>query len=196
MGIDSKKIMDLRQRTGAGVNDISAALEQANGDAERAIVLLRERGAVKAAKKAAERTTGVGIIEAYRHANGRVGVLIELRCETDFVAKNPEFQGLAHDLALQVAAGGASYVRPQEIPAEVIEAERNIARTQLAAEGKPAAMIDKIVEGKLQKWYAESCLLNQAFIKDETVTVQQLIERLVAKIGEKIEVGKFVRLTA
>lgn len=195
MGIDSKKIMDLRQRTGAGVNDISAALQQANGDAERAIVLLRERGAVKAAKKAA-RTTGVGIIEAYRHANGRVGVLIELRCETDFVAKNSEFQGLAHDLALQVAAGGASYVSPQEIPAEVIEAERNIARTQLAAEGKPAAMIDKIVEGKLQKWYAESCLLNQAFIKDETVTVQQLIERLVAKIGEKIEVGKFVRLTA
>lgn len=188
--------MELRQRTGAGINDISAALQQSGGDAERAIVLLRERGAVKAAKKAAERSTGIGVIESYVHAQGRVGVLLELRCESDFVARTGDFRTLAHDLAMQVAATGAAYLRPEDVPDSVVEAERHIAREQLRDSGKPAAMRDKIIEGKLQKWYAESCLLQQPFIKDESLTVQQLIDRAVAKLGEKIEVGKFTRLTA
>lgn len=188
--------MELRQRTGAGINDISAALQQSGGDAERAIVLLRERGAVKAAKTAAERSTGVGVIESYVHANGRVGVLLELRCESDFVARTDDFRALAHNLAMQVAATGASYLRPEDVPADVVVAERHIAREQLRDSGKPAVMVGKIVEGKLQKWYAESCLLLQPFIKDESLSVQQLIDRAVAKLGEKIEVGKFIRLTA
>ncbi len=196
MAIDPKKIMELRQRTGAGVNDISAALVQSGGDVEQAIVLLRERGAIKAAKKAAERSTGVGVIESYVHANGRVGVLLELRCESDFVARTDDFRTLAHDLAMQVAATGAAYLRPQDVPADAVEAEARIAREQLRESGKPAAMLEKIVEGKLEKWYAESCLLQQPFIKDESLTVQQLIDRAVAKLGEKIEVGQFTRLTA
>ena len=196
MAIDQKKILELRQRTGAGINDISAALQQSGGDAEQAIVLLRERGAIKASKKTAERSTGVGMIESYVHANGRVGVLLELRCESDFVARTDDFRTLAHDVAMQVAATGAAYLRPEDVPADVVEAERRIAREQLRDSGKPAAMLDKIIEGKLQKWYAESCLLQQPFIKDESLTVQQLIDRAVAKLGEKIEVGKFTRLTA
>ena len=195
MGIDSKSILKLREISGAGIGDCQEALKSCMGDMDKALEFLRKKGAVKAAKKIAERSTNQGIIEAYIHAQGKVGVLVELRCETDFVAKNDEFKQLAHDIAMQIAAANPLYLSPDAIPQEVIDKEKEIYREQMANEKKPANIIDKIIGGKLEKYYQEVCLLKQTFIKDENLTLETLIQQKIAKIGEKIEVARFVRFS-
>ena len=187
MAVDTKLLTQLRQLTGAGVVDCQAALQEANSDLDKAIEILRKKGAIKAAKKAATRTAGEGIIESYIHNNGKVGVLVKLLAETDFVARNQEFKELAHDLALQIAATNPSYLRPEDIP------KKEIYRAQLKNEGKPKAAWDKIIAGKLAKYYQQVCLLQQPFIKDDKLTIEQLIAQKIAKIGEKIEVAEFTR---
>jgi len=193
MAVDTKLLTQLRQLTGAGVVDCQAALQEANSDLDKAIEILRKKGAIKAAKKAATRTAGEGIIESYIHNNGKVGVLVKLLAETDFVARNQEFKELAHDLALQIAATNPSYLRPEDIPKKEIETEKEIYRAQLKNEGKPKAAWDKIIAGKLAKYYQQVCLLQQPFIKDDKLTIEQLIAQKIAKIGEKIEVAEFTR---
>lgn len=193
MSIDLSSITKVREMTGAGIVDVKKALEEAGGDMEKTIDILRKKGAVKAAKKAAERTTKEGVVEAYTHAGGKVGVLVELLCETDFVARNEEFKALAHDLALHIAAMDPIYVSAEVVPSEVVEKEKSIATEEFAGSGKPPSVIEKIVEGKISKWYSDTCLLSQAFIKDEDVTIQDLINNASAKVGEKIEVKRFCR---
>ncbi len=192
--IDAKMVADLRARTGAGMVDCKRALEEANGDTEKAIEILRVKGALKAAKKNADRTTAEGLVEAYVHANGKVGVLVELQCETDFVARNPEFKQLAHEIAMQVAAMAPSYVSPDQIPAGIVEKEKAIYLAELADDKKPEEIKAKIIDGKLAKWYADVCLLNQPWVKDDSKTIAQLISEKVATIGEKIIVARFSRI--
>ncbi len=190
---DLKQVSELRKKTGAGILDCQKALEESRGDEEKAIEILRKKGALKAAKKLAERTASEGLIHAYVHANKKLGVLLEINCETDFVARNEDFQRLANELALQIAAMNPSYIKPADVPAEEIAKEKKLIAEELKAAGKPAGMIDKIVAGKLEKYYEEVCLLKQPYIKDDKVKVEKLIEEAIAKIGEKIEVGRFVR---
>jgi len=187
-------IKKLREETGAGMGDINRALEEANGDEIKALEILRKSGQKIMAKKA-DRLTKEGIVEAYLHSNARVGVLVLIACETDFVARNESFKEFAHEVALQVAATNPAYLAPEEIPAEVIEKEKEIYRAQLADSGKPTEMIEKIVEGKLDKFYAEVCLLNQTYIKDDSLTIAKLLEANIAKIGENIKIVKFVRMS-
>ena len=193
MSIDLSTISKIREMTGAGIVDVKKALEEAKGNVEAAIEVLKKKGAIKAAKKAAERTTKEGLVECYSHAGGKVGVIVEVLCETDFVARNEEFKQLAHDLALQIAATDPIYLSPETVPPEVIEKERSMASDEFAGSGKPQSVIDKIVEGKLGKWYSDTCLLSQAFIKDEDVTIKDLINGISAKVGEKVEVKRFCR---
>lgn len=193
MSLDLSIITKIREATGAGIVDVKKALEEAGGKTEAAIEILRKKGAIKAAKKAAERVTREGIIECYTHAGGKVGVMVELLSETDFVARNEEFKQLAHDLALHIAAADPIYLSAEAIPPEVIEKEKEIAAEEFSGSGKPAEVIVKIVEGKLAKWYSETCLLSQAFVKDEDVTIKDLINSVSAKVGEKIEVKRFCR---
>lgn len=188
--VDSKLVMQLRQQSGAGVLEAKKALEETAGDIEKAIDFLRKSGALKAAKKS-DRATNEGLVHAYIHGGGRVGVLLELLCETDFVARNPEFEALAHDIALQIAATNPLYVKADDIPAEVVEKEKSIYGEEMA--GKPASMIEKIVEGKLSKWYSDVCLMNQSFIRDEDVTIEDMIKAKISKLGENIQVRRFVR---
>ena len=192
--IDAKMVAELRARTGAGMVDCKKALEAANGDMEKAIEVLRTTGALKAAKKNAERETAEGIIEAYVHTNGRVGVLVELQCETDFVARNPDYKELAHEIAMQIAAMAPLYVQPSDIPPTMVEKERHAYMSEDALANKPEDIKAKIVEGKLNKWYQDICLLSQPWVKDEDITIGELIARNVAKIGEKIIVARFSRL--
>ncbi|HUT22291.1 MAG TPA: translation elongation factor Ts [Candidatus Bipolaricaulota bacterium] len=191
--MDLQQVAKLRQRTGCGINDCKLALEEANGDENLAIDILRKKGEIKAAKKSAERETKEGLVFAYIHPNKRIGAMIELDCETDFVARNEEFQELAKDLAMQVAATNPLYLSSVEVPEEVLNKEKEIYRDQLLNESKPDNIVEKIVEGKLAKYYEEVCLLNQPFIKDEDVTIEQLITEKIAKIGEKIAIAHFVR---
>ncbi len=191
---DVKEILkQLRDETGAGVVDIKQALDAAAGDPVKALELLRKQGKKMAAKKA-ERVTREGVIGHYVHANGKIAALVALACETDFVARTAAFQELAHDLALHVAAASPAYLAPEDVPAEVVAKEREIAHDQAKSEGKPESIVEKIVDGKLQKFFDEQCLLCQPFVKDDTVTIAELIERTVAKIGEKVEVRRFMRL--
>ncbi|MFA5022091.1 MAG: translation elongation factor Ts [Patescibacteria group bacterium] len=193
MAIDTKLITKLRELTGAGVGDCKAALSEANDDMDKAVEVLRKKGAVKASKKLAERTASQGIIESYIHANGRVGVLIEVHCETDFVALNQDFKTLVHDLAMQVAGANPLYIKPEDVPAEVIAKEKEIYQEQLKTEGKPENIWERIITGKVDKYYQEVCLLKQPFIKEDKLTVEELINNHIAKIGEKIEVTRFCR---
>ncbi len=193
MGIDTKLVMELRNRTGAGVLDAKKSLEEAGGDIEKAIEVLKGKGAIKAAKKAG-REAGEGVIASYVHHNGKLAALLELACETDFVARTDDFKSLANDLALQVAAMDPTYVSPETIPAEDIEKKKQEFMADLAKEGKPDEMKAKIVEGKLQKWMSEICLTKQAFIKDEDRTIEQLLNEAIGKIGEKIVPVRFVRM--
>ncbi|MEI6627393.1 MAG: translation elongation factor Ts [bacterium] len=193
MAIDLKLVAQLREQTGLGLSDCKKALEEANGDLVKALEILRKRGEVKAAKKMAERTTKEGLIGAYIHGIGKVGALVNVACETDFVAKTDGFKELVKDIAMQVAAMAPQYINAEAVPAEVIEKEKEIYRAQLKEEGKPEQMWDKIIEGKLQRFYNEVCLLNQAFIKDETKKVSDLLTEAVAKTGEKIEVKEMSR---
>ena len=192
MEITTSMIKDLREATAAGVLDCKKALEASGGDLEKAKVYLREKGLAAAAKKAG-RAAEEGLIEAYIHTGGRVGALIELNCETDFVARTEAFEELAHDLALQVVAARPLYLAPEDIPPDVLEEEKNVYRVQARETGKPERIIEKIVEGKLQKYYQEVCLTKQPFIKDDDLTVQDVLTEIIAKLGENIEVRRFAR---
>jgi elongation factor Ts len=192
MAVDAKLVKTLREMTGAGVLECKKALEETNGNLEEAVELLRKRGIAKAAKKAG-RETKEGIIHAYIHAGGRVGVLLELNCETDFVAKNELFKELANELALQIAAMRPQYVSRETVPKEVIEKEGEIAREAALAEGKPEHIAEKIAEGKVEKFLKEVCLLEQPYIKDDKKTVEDLIKEYIAKLGENIQVRRFTR---
>jgi len=193
MAIDKKVLLQLREQTGAGLSGCQQALEETDNDLEKAIEILRKKGAIKAAKKIAERTAQDGIIDSYIHANGKVGVLIEVACETDFVAKNSEFKELVHELAMQVAAANPLYLSPQDVPDEEIKKEKEIYKEQLKEEGKPDKVVEKIIDGKIEKYYEENCLIKQPYIKDDKVIIEKLIESSIAKLGEKIEVIKFCR---
>ena len=193
MAIDVKTITQLRELTGAGFVDCQQALAESGGELSKATEILRKKGAIKAAKKTSERTAGEGLVESYIHSNGKVGVLIEVRCETDFVARNESFKALAHDLAMQVAGANPLYVKQEEVPAAVIAKEKEVYAEQLKNEGKPAAMWSKIIEGKIKKYYQENCLMQQSFIKDDSLTIASLVEQRIFQLGEKIEVTKFVR---
>jgi elongation factor Ts len=192
MTITADQVKQLRELTGAGMMECKKALAESGGDVEKAIDALRKAGIAKAEKRS-EKAASEGLVEAYIHPGNRVGVLIEVNCETDFVARTPEFGALVRDLAMQVAAAGADYVRREEVPAARIEKEREIYAAQLLQQGKPAAMIDKIVTGKLDKFYSEVCLLEQPFIKDDKQTVQGLVQAASAKTGENIVVRRFAR---
>lgn len=190
--ISAKDVKELRDRTGAGMMDCKAALQESGGDMEKAIDILRTKGAAKAAKRA-ERKAAEGMIGTYLHHNGKVAVLVELNSETDFVAKNPEFQQLARDLAMHIASTSPLAVSSADIPAAEVERERAVYAAQVAEEGKPEAMRAKIVEGKLQKWFKESSLLDQQFVKDPERTVREMVDAVSAKTGEKVSVARFVR---
>lgn len=194
MSVDIKQVSVLRARTGAGLMDAKKAMEQANGDMEKAIEILRKAGAAKAAKKA-DRVSKEGLVEAYMHANGKVATLVVLNCETDFVARNEKFKQLAKDIAMHVAAANPEYLRVEDIPASVIEKEMEIYKDQLLQQGKPADMLEKIAQNKLNQFYAERVLLKQPFIKDEEKTIEDLIQNAIAVMGEKIELSRFSRLT-
>ncbi|WP_227766630.1 translation elongation factor Ts [Zhaonella formicivorans] len=190
--ISANQVKELRERTGAGMMDCKKALSETNGDMEKAIEYLREKGLAAAAKRAGRIATE-GLVEAYIHGGGRIGVLLELNCETDFVAKTDEFKELAKDIAMQVAASKPEYVSREQVPQEEIEKEKNILRAQALNEGKPEKIVEKMVEGRIEKFFKEVCLLEQPFIKDPDKTVQQLITEKIAKIGENISVRRFVR---
>lgn len=190
--VTPQMVAELRRRTGAGMMECKRALVETIGDLDKAVDYLRERGLAQAAKKAG-RTAAQGIVDSYIHGGGRVGVLIEVNCETDFVARNEDFRNLVHELALQVAAARPQYVRREDVPAEVIAHERQILTAQAQNEGKPPAIIAKMVEGRLEKFFKEFCLLEQPYIKDPDRTVGQLVTEAVARIGENIQVRRFVR---
>ena len=193
MKISMDMVKKLRQMTGAGVMDCKKALEEAEGDFDKAVEILRKKGAAKAAKKAG-RATSEGIITSYVHFNGRIGVLLELNCETDFVARTDEFKELAYNLAKQVAAMNPRWVSRESVPQEVIEKEKEIYREQLKGSGKPEHIVEKIVEGKLEKFFQENCLLEQDYIFEDGKKVKDIITEAVAKIGENIQVSRFVRM--
>ncbi|MBI3783008.1 MAG: translation elongation factor Ts [Deltaproteobacteria bacterium] len=190
--VSAALVRDLRDKTGAGMLDCKKALVESSGDLEKAIVFLREKGLAAAQKKSA-RVASQGMVGSYIHAGGKIGVLIEVNCETDFVARTPEFQELVKDLAMQVAAANPRYVQRVQIPAETVEAERNIYRAQAAGSGKPANVVEKIVDGKVEKFFADVCLLEQPFIKEPQRTVGQLVTDAVGRIGENIVVRRFAR---
>ena len=190
--ITAEQVRELRELTGAGMMECKRVLEETNGDKEKASELLRERGVVKAAKKAG-RIAAEGLVESYIHGDGRIGVLVEVNIETDFAAKNPEFREFVKDIAMQIAATKPEYVKREEVPAEVIEKEKEIIKAQALNEGKPEAAIEKIVTGRIDKFYAETCLLEQDFIKDPDKTVQQVLTEKIANIGENITIRRFVR---
>jgi elongation factor Ts len=192
MAISAQAVKELRDRTGAGMMECKAALQETNGDMEAAIDILRARGAAKAAKRAA-REASEGAVGSYIHMGGRIGVLVEVNCETDFVARNEEFQKLVRDLAMHIAAANPVAVRREDVPAEVIERERAVYREQMKESGKPEQIWDKIIDGKLEKFFAESALLEQPFVKNPDQTVGQLITEVSAKTGENIVVRRFTR---
>ena len=183
-------VADLREKTGAGLLDCKKALTEANGSVEEAITILRKKGAASAAKKA-ERATKEGLVESYIHVGGKVGVLIEVNCETDFVARNEDFRTFVKDLCLQIAAASPAYVSRDQVPEAELQNERDIAAAQV--QGKPPAAIQKIVEGKLEKYFSTVCLLDQPFVKQPEKTVKELLTEQVAKIGENLQVRRFVR---
>ena len=191
MTITVDMVKELRERTGAGVLDCRNALQEVGGDFDKAATLLRKKGLAIAAKKA-EREAKEGLVEAYIHGGGRLGVLLELNCETDFVARTADFRGLAHDLAMQVAATNPQYLTPQDIPTDVLEGQRRREREQVEGD-KPEEVVERILEGKLKKYYQEVCLLEQPFIKDEGVSIRELMTAKIAKLGENIKVRRFAR---
>jgi len=192
MEISATQVKELREATGAGVLECRKALEQHNGDVEKATAYLKEKGLAKAAKKA-ERAVKDGRVEVYAHPGNRVGVMLEVNCESDFVARTEDFKTLVHDLVLHIAFSNPAYIRPEDIPADTLEAQRAKFRAEAAATGKPENVLDKIVQGKLDKYYDEVCLLRQPFVKDDKIKVGDLVTAGIAKIGENIVVRRFVR---
>lgn len=192
MDITASMVKELRERTGAGMMDCKKALLATDGDIEKAIDELRTKGLAKAAKKAG-RVASEGLVTSYIHAGGRIGVLVEVNCETDFVAKTDQFKQLAHDIAMQIAAANPAYVNRSEVADEVIDHERQILKAQALEEGKPEKVIEKMVEGRIEKYYKENCLMEQAYIKDPDQTIEQIIQEKIAKIGENISIRRFAR---
>lgn len=185
-------VKDLREATGAGILDCRKALAQHDGDFDKAVAYLREKGLAAAAKKLG-REAKEGKLELYSHAGGRVGVMVEVNCETDFVARTEKFQAFAHDLALHIAATAPRYMDVTDVPADVLDAERAIARNRAKEEGKPEKIWDKIVDGRLEKFYQEVCLLKQPFVKDESVTIAELLKQAVSAVGENMIIRRFLR---
>ena len=190
--IPASLVKTLRERTGAGMMECKAALTEAKGDLEAAIDILRKRGLSQAAKKAG-RSMGEGLIGSYIHLGGKIGVLVELNCESDFVARTDDFQTLLKEIALQVAAASPQYARREDVPTDVLDRERGIYRAQMEASGKPANVLDKIIEGKLNSFYSQVVLLDQPSIRDPKVTISQMVQAAIAKLGENISVARFVR---
>jgi len=192
MEISASLVKDLRERTNAGFMDCKTALKESNGDMEKAIEYLRIKG-LAGGQKRSHRQTNEGLVLSYIHPGSRIGVLLEVNCETDFVARTDEFQTFCRDVAMQIAAAAPIGVSREDVPADLLESEKNLFRTQAAEQKKPQNLIEKIVEGKVEKFYTESCLLDQPFIKDDTKTVQGLLNELVSKLGENIKIVRFAR---
>jgi elongation factor Ts len=192
MKISTAQVKELREATGAGVLEAKKALESADGDFDKAVDLLREKGAARAAKRA-DREAGEGIIEVYAHPGSQIGVMVELNCETDFVARNEEFTTLAHDLALHIAAMSPKYISRDDVPQAELDRENEVLKAQAKAEGKPDDIIDKIVAGRLNKYYEEFCLLEQPFVKDDSIKISALITDAIRKTGENIVIRRFAR---
>lgn len=192
MAITTAQVKELRDKTGAGILDCRKALEATDGDISKALDILREKGLATAAKRAS-RVASEGVVELYSHGNGRVGVMLEVNCETDFVGRSEAFRNLAHELALQIAATSPQYISEADIPAEVLEHESKIATARAKEEGKPENIIPRIVEGSLKKWKEEFVLLNQPYIRDESITVQDLVNQNVASMGENVIIRRFAR---
>ncbi len=192
MNVDASLVRQLRDKTGAGFMACKKALQHKEGDLEAAALLLREQG-IAAAEKRASKPTGQGMIGAYIHAEGKIGVLVEVNCETDFVARNPDFRKFVKDIAMQVCSAQPTYVSRDEVPAEVIERERAIYKTQAASTGKPEKILDKIADGKMEKFYQQVCLLDQPFNQDDSITIQQYLNDLKARLGENIRIRRFAR---
>ena len=190
--IPATLVKELREKTGVGFMECKTALAEADGNMDRAITLLREKGLASASKKMG-RIASEGLVVSYIHGGGKIGVLLELNCETDFVAKTEEFALLARDVAMQVAAANPLYIRREEVPEAVLERERAILRAQAASTGKPEAVIERIVQGRLEKFYSEVCLLGQPFIKDPEVTIEDRIKGVIAKVGENVVIRRFCR---
>ncbi len=190
--MDGNLVKELRQRTGAGIMDCKRALEENAGDLEKAIDHLRKKGLAKAAKKSG-RVTKEGLVGSYIHAGGKIGVLVELSCETDFVARTDEFQILLKDTAMQIAASNPLYLEREKVPTEVLEKEKQILRTQAVESGKPEKVVDRIVDGRMEKFFSEVCLLDQPFIKDPDRTVRDVLNASISKIGENITIRRFAR---
>lgn len=192
MPVSAKDVKELREKTGAGMMDCKQALTEAGGDLEGAVKLLRTKGLADAAKRSGRATTE-GLIDSYIHAGGKIGVLIEVGCETDFVARNDDFKAFVHDLAMHVAAASPRYVSRDDVPSDVVEAELAIYREQAKGAGKPDDIQSKIAQGKLEKYFSQFCLLEQAFVKDDKITVAELRGDIVGRIGENVEIKRFVR---
>ena len=192
MEFTAKDVMALRERTGAGMMDCKKALVECDGNPEKAVEYLREHGIAKAAKKAG-RIAAEGIVDSYIHMGGKVGVLLEVNCESDFVARGDKFRALVHDIALQIAAAKPEYLSKDDVPAEVLENEKKILLAQALEEGKPQNIAEKMVEGRIKSYYEDNCLLNQKFVKDPSKTIEQMVMEATATIGEKIAVRRFVR---
>lgn len=192
MAISVELIKKLREATGSGILDVREALENSDGDFDKAVDYLRQKGLAKAAKRS-DRDASEGIVELYSHGDGRVGVMVEVNCETDFVARSEEFREFAHEIALQIAGAAPKWVKAEQIPDDVIEHEKEIARARYKEEGKPDKIIDKILEGMIEKFKSDSCLLDQKYIRDEDLTIQEMLHEKIASIGENIVIRRFQR---
>jgi elongation factor Ts len=192
MDIPTEKVKELRQRTGIGVMECKEALQESGGDIEKAILILRKKGYARAKEKMS-RETAEGIIGSYIHLNGRIGVLIEVNCESDFVARNQEFQELVKNLTLHIAASKPRYISSEDIPAQVLEEEKDIIREQFKDSKKPPEVVEKIIQGKLSKFYQEVCLMDQPYVKDDKVSIRELVASHIAKFGENIRIKRFAR---
>ncbi len=192
MEISIELVKDLRQRTGAGVIDCKTALQEAKGDVDGAIEYLRRKGLATAAKKAGRIATD-GLVTSYIHAGGKMGVLVEINCETDFVAKTEDFQTFVKNMAMHIAATNPQYIRREEIPEEVLEREKRIYRSQALDSGKPEKVIEKIIQGKMERFYSEVCLLEQTYVKDSDLTIKEVLDAMIGKVGENINIRRFAR---
>lgn len=190
--ISAEMVKELREKTGSGIMDCKKALKESEGDLEKALDFLRKKGLAAAAKRSA-RATSEGAIMSYIHMGGKIGVMVEVNCETDFVAKNDEFQAFARDIAMHIAAVNPAGLSPEDIPAAVIEREREIYRVRALEQGKPENILDKIVEGQVQKFYKDACLLSQPFVKNPQVTIEEYTKEVIGKMGENIRISRFVR---
>ncbi len=190
--ISASSVKELRNMTGAGIMDCKKALQEADGDKEKAIDILREKGISAAAKKA-DRIAAEGIVESYIHMGGRIGVMVEVNCETDFVAKTPEFKSFVRDIAMHVAATDPQYLSKEDVPEKDVAREKEILRAQALSEGKPEKIVDRMVEGRLEKYFKEICLLEQAFVKDPDKTIRDIVNEQISRVGENIRIRRFVR---